>query len=90
MLTSNRARNWQERGKKTRIIMRDRTRAEIEKSPEIGAFLAKNANFDRNAPPWVLGVQIALGGASSMGVRKLKQKSYDTVFEALVLTKRRR
>ena len=52
--------------------------------------MAKNANFDRNAPPWVLGVQIALGGASSMGVRKLKQKSYDTVFEALVLTKRRR
>jgi hypothetical protein len=37
--TSNRARNWQERGKKSRIIVRDRTRAEIEKSPEIGAFL---------------------------------------------------
>ena len=54
------------------------------------SFVAKNANFDRNAPPWVLGVQIALGGASSMGVRKLKQKSYDTVFEALMLTKRRR
>ena len=49
---SNRARNWQERGKKTYIIVRDRTRIEIEKSPEIGAFLAKNANFDRNAPPW--------------------------------------
>ena len=36
---SNRARNWQERGKKTRIIVRDRTRNEIEKSPENGAFL---------------------------------------------------
>jgi hypothetical protein len=32
-LASTWARNWQERGKKTCIIVRDHTRAEIEKRP---------------------------------------------------------